>query len=502
MKSAFYQNVKNQKVTLLILLCLFAAGLAIRLFDLGNPPLDFHPARQFHSAILARGFYARLAPALPDFERGKYIAQGGSEPWIEPPVMEAITAVTYLLAGSDYLWIPRLYAIFFWLLGGVGFYLLVKKLAGMGGAVFGLLFYLLLPYGVIASRSFQPDPLMICLIIWSLWALLRWTPEADWKATILAGLLAGLAILIKQVSVFFLGGGLAAFLLVGWGLKKMLRSPKAWVLLGLAILPVVFYNIWGLFIEGFLRQQYADRLYPELWSQVSFYLRWMVEIDDTVGFLCLLAALGGIWLIKERRIRAVFYGYFVGYVIYGFTFAHHIVTHDYYQLPLIPLVAIGLAPLAGALINRLREISPGRMAPAILVALTVVGCFYYLWRDEDRIKKVDYSAEPALWQSLGNKMGHENANVEGLFDDYGMSLTYWGLTTPVVWPNTADMDLSNIKLTTKQIDQRLMGKYYFVVTDFVDFDKQPVLKQTLEENYGIFDKGTGYLIFDMRKPKS
>ena len=37
-----------------------AAGLAIRLYDLTDPPLDFHPARQFHSAIIARGYFEQM----------------------------------------------------------------------------------------------------------------------------------------------------------------------------------------------------------------------------------------------------------------------------------------------------------------------------------------------------------------------------------------------------------------------------------------------------------
>ena len=44
------------------LLVLFVAALTIRLYDLTDPPLDFHPTRQLLSAIKARAIYYRTRP--------------------------------------------------------------------------------------------------------------------------------------------------------------------------------------------------------------------------------------------------------------------------------------------------------------------------------------------------------------------------------------------------------------------------------------------------------
>ena len=41
----------------LALAILFGAALAIRLYDLTDLPLDFHPTRQLVSFIKARGYY-------------------------------------------------------------------------------------------------------------------------------------------------------------------------------------------------------------------------------------------------------------------------------------------------------------------------------------------------------------------------------------------------------------------------------------------------------------
>lgn len=59
------QSIKHQGVSAtlqkLLILAIFAAGIGIRLYDLTDPPLDFHPARQIHSALMARGIYAKWA---------------------------------------------------------------------------------------------------------------------------------------------------------------------------------------------------------------------------------------------------------------------------------------------------------------------------------------------------------------------------------------------------------------------------------------------------------
>ena len=45
------------------LVLIFGAALAIRLYDLTDLPLDFHPTRQLVSFIKARGFYYKTKPS-------------------------------------------------------------------------------------------------------------------------------------------------------------------------------------------------------------------------------------------------------------------------------------------------------------------------------------------------------------------------------------------------------------------------------------------------------
>jgi hypothetical protein len=59
----------------IVLFILFALGLGIRLVDLTDPPLDFHPTRQIRSAIIARSLYYRSLPESEDWQRQVAISQ-------------------------------------------------------------------------------------------------------------------------------------------------------------------------------------------------------------------------------------------------------------------------------------------------------------------------------------------------------------------------------------------------------------------------------------------
>ena len=66
---------------------IFGLGLAVRLYDLGDAPLDFHPTRQLHSMLMARGMAYQSLPDVPDWQREMSYQQWKKEGLIEPPVM-------------------------------------------------------------------------------------------------------------------------------------------------------------------------------------------------------------------------------------------------------------------------------------------------------------------------------------------------------------------------------------------------------------------------------
>ena len=69
------------------LAAIFILGLGVRLYDLTDPPLDFHATRQLRSLVMARGLYHKWFddPTIPDWQQETAIEQWDSHQIIEPP---------------------------------------------------------------------------------------------------------------------------------------------------------------------------------------------------------------------------------------------------------------------------------------------------------------------------------------------------------------------------------------------------------------------------------
>ena len=354
-KSFFGQSIIFLGIVLFIL---FALGLGIRLVDLTDPPLDFHPTRQLRSAIIARSLYYRSLPESEDWQRQVAINQYSGAVLIEPLVMETLVAKTYRVIGSDPVWVARIYSSLFWIIGGLALFFLTSAMTSPDGGVLALAYYLFVPFGIIASRSFQPDPLMVMFILLALWAVYYWYRKPSWKTGILAGVLAGMALFVKAVAVFPILFALAAFFLVSKGFKKTIKDPQIWLIAGLAVLPIIAYHIYGVYILGTMESQFQGRFFPEMWRDLGFYFQWENMASGIVGYGAIFAALLGTLLFSSAGLRAFGIGLWVGYFLFGMTFPYHFTTHTYYHLPLIAIVAITLAPIGALIFKPLADLKP------------------------------------------------------------------------------------------------------------------------------------------------
>ena len=497
------KRISTKVLQNVLVVLLFCAGLGIRLYDLTDLPMDFHPTRQYHSAVIARGLYERWGGQYPEEEIPLIRAQEASEARIEPPIFEYLTAVTFLLVKSDALWIPRLYAILFWLAGGVPLYLLTKKHLGFAGGIVGLGFFLLVPFGVYASRSFQPDPLMISLCIFSIWAMDRWREGPTWKMAIVTGLLMGAAILVKQVTVLFLPVAFIALAWAGSGFRQMIRNRQVWVIGILAILPAAVYNLYGIFISRTLAGQYSERFFPELWVDPGFYNRWSNMIQDTIGLPIFILSLLGLLLIPKSSLKTILTGYGIGYVLYGFAFAHHISTHNYYQLTVFPLIAAGIGAAANSLFAAIRKVNPVRAGTIWITLIMLAATMLCLWEARSTLKREDYRSESILLAELSAEMGGAGTKTIGLMDDYGAALYYYGFILPEYWVSEEDgvmISSMNEQEVEALFENRAAGKKYFILSDFKTMETQPLVLEYLDSHFTIFYEDERYRIYDLKKP--
>ncbi len=508
-----------------VLLLFFVFGALIRLYDLTDLPLDFHPTRQLFSALKARGMYYLSLTGLPHWMRAEANQQMNLRVTVEPEIIERLVAFTWRFTGDE-LWVARVYSILFWLIGGVFLYLLARDLFSPDGALFTIAFYLFLPYGIYASRSFQPDPLMVTLILAFWWAVHRWAEKtslrrkedhegnlvlreevnspsrlrgSNWFWVILASLFGGLAIFVKLSAAFFVIGGAVGAALGCFKLREIFRNPQVYAMAILGALPGAAWVSYGL-SSGFLGQQFGGRFIPSLLVSPSYYLGWLQMISTVLGPLTMAAALLGLFFIREKKIRTLLFGLWGAYLAFGIFFDYHISTHDYYSLPLIPIAALSLTPLADLVLARLTESTHGsRARRALAASILTLGLFAVLWNVRGVLKSVDYRPEADLWAEIGETLGHP-APVVALTQDYGARLAYWGWETAVNWPRSADFEYSGTRGGKSDFEKRLgqLAGKFFLVTDFEDLKRQPPLEEYLLQ-FPVFAEGEGYIIYDLRK---
>ena len=494
-----------------LLIVLVVIGAALRLVNLNAPPLDFHSTRQLRNSLVARAIYYELLPnadpqklALAEsFQRavGRY----------EPPISESIVAFSFLATGGESFAPPRILGTIFWLLAGLTLFDLARRMTSPAAALISLAYYLVLPFAVQASRSFQPDPLMTSAFMVGIYCLYRWmespTPDSSpkavrrwgvngsWKWAVLAAVFLGLAALVKVVIAFLVIGAAVAAVLAVRG-RTFWRSSQVWAMAALMAFPGFGYYVLG--HPGRSTEYFFSWTVGliKLIASPHFYADWLGFVGTLFGLTMLLLALAGT-LLAPARARWLLIGTWIGYLIYGLMLPFQMFTHSYYHIQLVPLVALGLAPATEAVISKAMGIS--RPLRAGLVALLAVSVGYEAWAARSVLVAESFRDAPGYWKSVGEAIP-ANADVIGLTQDYGYDLMYWGWRKVDLWP--FDTDLSTVKNAGKdpaaQFAELTAGDDYFLVTAFGQMDHQPNLKKILE-GYKVAAQGDGYVLYDLRK---
>lgn len=496
-----------------LVLSIVALGWLLRLYDLTDLPHDFHTTRQLRNAIVARGLYYQWLPdqdmgGIDPLVREQAIAYGNSTGQYEPPILESLVALTYLALGQETLWVARVYTGLFWLVSALAVWGVAGRMAGAGGALAALAYTLLLPFGVQASRSFQPDPGMVMWIMLAVYCLVRWgeTQQSQpghagraWTWAALGGLAGGVAILTKVVAGYILAGFALALVLQRPGLRRAWRHPQVWLIAVFMLAPTFLYYMGR---SGRASEYFASWTLSlsHLLLEPSFYGRWLNLVQELMGFGALLLALVGV-VLAPAPWRGYLIGLWAGYGVYGLTLPYQMTTHNYYHEQLVPIVALSLAAPAGLLFERIRAQGWKWALPcgAGLLALAI----FLVYTSLSELKKDDYRSDAAYWQTIGSLVPADG-KILALTQDYGYPLMYYGWRKVHLWPTTGEQNLAELRGSSKEFDsyfeKRIAGYDYFLITSFNQLDQQPVLKETLYARFQIAAEGPGYLVFYLSQP--
>lgn len=467
-----------------VLVFLLLAGLGIRLIHPNQPLLSFHPTRQFRSAIIARACYYNRAPDIPVWARQVADANRAMQPAGEPTIMEALACATYAIVGRENLAWPRAFAAVFWLLGTIPLFNIARRFSTAAGATVGCATYLFLPYGIVASRAFQPDSLMTSCTLWAIWAVARYSERPVARRMLVAALAIAIAAVVKPMSVFLTVPAAVALAMANGGLRAALRLPT-WRPVVLGLVPAVAYYGYSAVFGTLARDQMNLRFVPALIPSSFFWggLWRMIERVWTAPIF--FAGLLGT-VVATVNGRYLLIALWLGYLAFAVAFTYHMPTHDYYHLPYVALAAFALSALFTAIERPI--VARGRHGIAHALAfVTVFGVAS--WGSLTALPQL-YAGDPAViarYEEIGRLADHDT-RVLFLDTEYGYPLMYHGQVSGDSWPSSDDLAAEALggaaPIDARTRYARDFADYearFFIVTDLRSLREQPDLQAFLAE---------------------
>jgi hypothetical protein len=444
---------------------------------------------------------------------------------IELPILPYATAIIYSLVGGEHLWIPRLLSSLFWILGALFLYLLARRFAHGWAALFGVAVYLFMPFPLVASTSFQPDPLMVTLIVASILAIVRHHERPTRQRLCGALGVSAAAVFIKPgIAAFFILPTFAALAIARSGTRRAFASPSFYVFPALSFLPAIALYLYGAIAGAFLQGKIHESVDPHLLRESIFWRGWLDMIravlrpplfGDRAALLVLIVAASAILVARTRVQRAVLLALWGGYFLFGLTIDNYVSTHDYYSLPLVPIVALSLAAIASALGNLLHGPLSRRsvqIGSAVLAAVALAGVVAARGGSLG-LPPVNRVADRRIpeYEYIGRIVNHSPRVLllgsAGVWQYGWIAGRYWPGQSDLSWERLQDrlppMNAGERFRTTDERYWPAVGAMhprprFFVVTEPMELVLQPDLCALLS-NFRVVAAGRDYMIFDLTR---
>lgn len=344
----------------LILATIAITGFILRLYRINFPLADWHSWRQVDTAGVTREYVENGIDLLrPKYMDISSIPSGKLNPegWrmVEFPFINASVASTILTLKNfgfatewqDIVPIERSTSILFSLGSTIMLFFMVKKTNGYKTALIAAAFFAVLPFNIYFSRTVLPEPKLVFLALFSTYFFYRFVYTGNWLDWSLALTGGALATLVKPTWILIFGLSWL-YLVLTRRRKDLLKIKWGLAFIFLSILIVIPFILWRAWIvqfpSGIPASDWLFNAGGIRWRPAWF--RWLFA--DRLGRLIL-----GFWgtapfvlgiLMKPRKTEGWFFHWWlVGGLIYLSTFASGNITHDYYQIILIPIIAIFMA---------------------------------------------------------------------------------------------------------------------------------------------------------------
>ncbi|MBM3205325.1 hypothetical protein FJZ41_00535 [Candidatus Shapirobacteria bacterium] len=476
-----------------LLMIILALAFVLRLYKIDNPLADHHSWRQADTAAVARNFVKEgfdfLHPRIDNMAPLVLTDAANEERLflVEPPLYQTIVAGFYHLWGVQEKW-ARLVSILFYLGAIVFLFLLVKKLADKWTALVAAFLMAVLPYGIFYGRVIMPEPEMLFASGGMLFFLTVWLERQGKGLFALTAVFTVWALLLKTFPLFLI---LPVFYLVyrryGW---RFFKEYRLWLLVFLAILPLILWRLWiSQFPEGipgyeWLLNQGNIRFRPA-------FFRWIFaeRIGKLIlGYWGLPLLVLGLILRPGKKEGWFFHLWLLAFLAYVTVFAAGNVTHDYYQVPFLPIACVFLAKGVIFLIKTPRPYF-SKVMSFLLLAVCSLLMIGFSWFEVRGFYLIQGGVD------LAGRAVDELAPKEALVltgDSNDATLLYntnrWG------WTGGYASYFPNNQETVERV--MAMGGDIYVTTKF---EENSDFGQYMLNNYPVLKRTDQYLIFSLER---
>jgi len=341
-------KLKNNFATLAILLIL-VLGASLRTYKLSAPLADWHSWRQADTASVANEYVKHGIDLFhPKYLDLSSIPSGLDNPeghrFVEFPFVNALHA--YLASTFPQFTLVewgRILAIFSSTLCILFIYLIMNHVSSPIAALTAALVYATLPYNLFYGRVILPEPHLVLFSLISLYSFLHYWNTGKLGYWITSFLSLALALLLKPTSLIILLP--MGFYALTEFKKISSRLIPSLLLPALALIP---YYYWRKYVS-----QFPEGIPANAWlfngNGIRFkgaWFRWL--FGDRIARLIL-----GYWgllpfgysllgLGRAKKELAIVGGMLLGALAYMAIIATGNVQHDYYQIQIIPAIAMTL----------------------------------------------------------------------------------------------------------------------------------------------------------------
>jgi len=334
-------------------------GFLIRLWHLDAPIADRQSWNQVSTATVIRHFVEDgITPFHPQWDVLKGAETGPRIEAEEAPLFHVAAAILVRLFGWPLEPMARLLSVAGSLVGAVFLFRLTRRAAGGAAALFASCFYLLAPFSWYYGRAIMSDAWMLTAIIAAVERFDYWIRDESVGALCASAMFIALAGLLKPFALH-VGFTLALWQLYRQGVRSLFDRRLAAVafLAVLAPLAWVWYaarigSLGNVTDAGgsVLTAQHIWGPLNLLWSPKFWFKLQARTFDQAATPIVTALAMWAVAAKDTRRQTMLPLFWLAGFLLYVMIVRDGNQMHDYYQLPVIPALAMlggmGLGHLA------------------------------------------------------------------------------------------------------------------------------------------------------------